>query len=315
MLILILFQTNSGDAGTFACCIIPIVIFVIIIVMGVAQAKEQKLKVESQNQRRNKKLEELKPTARTSVGKYLAGLPNVGQSAFEIDCVVVGDQFLFLDGIGRELDKIPRDSINQIIVDDKSQITQRLTVPRLIALGVFAFAAPVAQKHKTFCLVVDWDDEKGLRQNTVFEFEGESSAAQANAAANLLKRHAKAKVERLQSSEKKCPFCAEIIKREAKICRFCRSELSEEVEKQTVNGLPETAEERVSFDVIVQSYGQSKMAAIQILQELKGLSLGDAMNFVVSRSVPLTIAQSVSYHEAEEIKQRLEKRGASVEIQ
>jgi hypothetical protein len=178
-MLLLIFQSSSGDSGTFICCILPILFFVIIIVFGVAQAKEQKVKEESQKQRRNKKLEELKPTARTSVGKYLAGLPNVGQSAFEIDCAVVGNDFLFLDAIGRELDKIPRDSINQIIVDDKSQITQRLTVTRIVALGVFALAAPKAQKHKTFCLVIDWDDEKGVRQNTLFEFEGESSAAQA----------------------------------------------------------------------------------------------------------------------------------------
>ena len=310
-MLLLFFQSNS-DFGTFTCCILPIVFLIFIIVMGVAHAKEQKVKEDSQKQRRNKKLEELKPAARTSVGKYLAGLPNVGQSAFEIDCVVVGDQFLFLDGIGRELDKIPRDSINQIIVDDKSQITQRLTVPRLLALGVFAFAAPLAQKHKTFCLVIDWDDEKGVRQNTLFEFEGESSAAQANAAANVLKRHTKPKVERLQSSEKKCPFCAEIIKREAKICRFCRSELPEEMEGNTIDESADIAEEQISFDVVLQSFGRNKINAIKVMMELKGFGLADAKNFV--ESAPATISHSVSRAEAEEIKRRLEDVGAIVEI-
>src|ERR1043165_7263616 len=103
---MLLLQQGSSDVGTFVCCLVPILLLIFIIIMIVAQAKE------------------LKAIARTSVGKYLAGLPNVGQSAFEIDCAVVGNDFLFIDGIGRELDKIPRDSINQIIVDDKSQITQ-----------------------------------------------------------------------------------------------------------------------------------------------------------------------------------------------
>ena len=311
-MLVLFFQSSSGDFGTFTCCILPVVIFIIIIVIGVAQAKEQKVKEESQKQRRNEKLQELKPTARTSVGKYLAGLPNVGQSAFEIDCVVVGDQFLFLDGIGRELDKIPRDSINQIIVDDKSQITQRLTVPRIMALGVFAFAAPLAQKHKTFCLVIDWDDDKGINQNTVFEFEGESSNAQANAAANLLRRHTNPKTERVKPNERKCPFCAEIIKREAKICRFCRSELPEEMERDIIDESTSISDEQVSFDVVLQSYGRNKINAIKVMMELKGLGLSDAKNFV--ESTPATISYSVSRAEAEEIKRRLEDVGAIVEI-
>lgn len=207
------------------CCVVPIIVILLIFVVVGLQAKEKTAKAESQRERRNQKLEELKPTARTSVGKYLAGLPNVGESAFEIDCLVVGEDFLFLDAIGRELDRISRDSINQIIVDYKSQITQRLTVTRIVALGVFALAAPKSEQHKTFCLVIDWDDDKGLRQNTVFEFIGDGSSGAANAAANLLKEYSKPKAERLKSTEKKCPFCAEIIKSEAKICRFCRSEL------------------------------------------------------------------------------------------
>jgi len=192
--------------------------------------------------------------AMTSIGHYLAGLPDITESPKEIYCAEQGDDFVFLEFsqetqsvIGRTyipslfardrivsssyiphgpvLGKIPRDSINEVIVDDRSQIAQRLTVTRMLTLGIFSLAAPKAKKHKNFCLVIDWDDDNGTRQNTVFEFKGWSSNASANLAAQFLRERSRPKVERLKPSERKCPYCAEIIKREAKICRFCRSEL------------------------------------------------------------------------------------------
>ena len=67
------------------------------------------------------------------------------------------------------------------------------------------------------------DDYDGMRQNTVFDFLSQNSNALANQAANTLKRYTKPKVDRLKVNEKKCPHCAEIIKREARICKHCHS--------------------------------------------------------------------------------------------
>ena len=139
-----------------------------------------------------------------------------------VKCAVYPDRFVFMDG-KRELDSIPRDSINQIMVDSKSQITQRLTATRMLALGVFSLAAPKKQRNQEFCLVIDWDDYDGTRQNTVFDFLSQNGNALANQAANTLKRYTKLKVDRLKVNEKKCPHCAEIIKREARICKHCHS--------------------------------------------------------------------------------------------
>ena len=126
----------------------------------------------------------------------------------------------------RELGKIPRDAINQIIVEDKTKITKRLTtVTRLAIFGPFALAMPKKKKSDEFALIIDWTDKNAINHNTIFEFTGYQCQEYANLAGNKLNEYQTSRIERSALGEKKCPFCAEIIKKEALICRFCRSNL------------------------------------------------------------------------------------------
>ena len=72
------------------------------------------------------------------------------------------------------------------------------------------------------------------------------------------------------------------------------------------------AAEKTSFDVILKSAGQAKLQVITVVQEVAGLSLGDAQALV--DGAPKAVKEGVSKEEAEQIKGQLEEAGAEVEL-
>jgi len=73
------------------------------------------------------------------------------------------------------------------------------------------------------------------------------------------------------------------------------------------------AEEKDSFDVILQAAGGNKIAVIKVVREVvAGLGLKEAKDLVDGAPKPLK--EGVSKAEAEEIKAKLTEAGASVEV-
>lgn len=172
------------------------------------------------------------------IGKYLVGLDTCNYVTDNVECVVTPKEFVIAKFNGQELGRIPRDSIEEVAFDDKSQITQRLTATRMIALGVFALAAPKARKIKEWCVAIRWVDGKGLKRSTVFEYSGTKPEEDASKAANMLMKHIQQRPQQAEpikpvqatvtADSKTCPFCAETIKTAAVVCRFCNRELPNE---------------------------------------------------------------------------------------
>ncbi len=69
---------------------------------------------------------------------------------------------------------------------------------------------------------------------------------------------------------------------------------------------------KTEFDVVLTSFGDAKMAVIKAAKEILGLGLKEAKEVV--ESAPKTIKEGISESEANEIKEKFEAAGASIEI-
>ena len=77
-------------------------------------------------------------------------------------------------------------------------------------------------------------------------------------------------------------------------------------------GAAAAAEEKTEFDVILASFGDSKMGVIKVVKDVCGLGLKEAKELV--EAAPKALKEGVSKAEAEELKAKLEEAGAKIEI-
>ena len=77
-------------------------------------------------------------------------------------------------------------------------------------------------------------------------------------------------------------------------------------------GAAEPAEEKTEFDVILEGFGDNKIAVIKEVRGLTKLGLKEAKELV--ESAPKPILEGVKKDEAEAAKEQLEKAGAAVSI-
>ncbi len=72
------------------------------------------------------------------------------------------------------------------------------------------------------------------------------------------------------------------------------------------------AEEKTSFDVILKSGGEQKINVIKVIREVTALGLKEAKDLV--DGAPKPIKEGVKKEEADEIKQKIEAAGGTVEV-
>ena len=72
------------------------------------------------------------------------------------------------------------------------------------------------------------------------------------------------------------------------------------------------ADAKTEFDVVLEGFGDNKIAVIKVVREITGLGLKEAKEAV--EKAPNTIQEAVAKDKAEEIKAKLEEAGAAVTL-
>lgn len=72
------------------------------------------------------------------------------------------------------------------------------------------------------------------------------------------------------------------------------------------------AEEKTDFDVVLEGFGDNKIAVIKVVRELTGLGLKEAKEVV--EGAPKPVLEGVNKEKAEEAKAKLEESGAAVTL-
>lgn len=72
------------------------------------------------------------------------------------------------------------------------------------------------------------------------------------------------------------------------------------------------AEEKTNFDVVLEGFGDNKIAVIKVVRELTSLGLKEAKEVV--ESAPKAVLEGVKKEDAEAAKAKLEEAGAAVSL-
>lgn len=123
-------------------------------------------------------------------GRYVTGLPvlNIATDAV-IECAVTDRDFVFLGSHhGLQVGRINRTAVHSVVVEDKSQFSKRVTVTRVLALGLFALAVPKKMTNASWYVVLNWKDERSAQQ-TIFRFTANDPQMNANNAAIKFRRY------------------------------------------------------------------------------------------------------------------------------
>lgn len=131
---------------------------------------------------------------RITTDKYIGGHPDLDETIINTTVFPKNDFLVILEESKvnisvekAELAKIEKSLINNIIVEDKSTIEKRVTVGRLLAVGVFALAFRKKEKNEVAFITIEWNDGK-FDHETIFEFNGTDAMQNANTARNKMIR-------------------------------------------------------------------------------------------------------------------------------
>ena len=159
--------------------LIGVVLFVI---FGISGSKELK-RTESKLAESGKRLQDFK-----RIGNYVGGHPDINEtinniviSEDEQDLGLYEQKSVF--DMPNYIAKIPIKAVTDIQIEDASSIDKKITLGRVLLVGVFALAWRKNKKIEHSFVTITWKDGQ-FEHQTIFSFEGKEAITKANTARN-----------------------------------------------------------------------------------------------------------------------------------
>lgn len=125
---------------------------------------------------------------------YLCGHPKIDALQDSVSVLLSGAEFEIwrlpagFDGFDPEcLGAIPALGLINALVEDQTTVEHRVTVGRMLAVGLFAIAWRKQKKTESAYLTLEWSDGR-FQHETVFAFTGAGAMQAANTARNAVLR-------------------------------------------------------------------------------------------------------------------------------
>jgi hypothetical protein len=174
----------KGDSGWFLILLIGLI--VIFIILG-RNANKQKAK----NKDRIITKYNLSNLIKTDAS-YVGGHPMRDTMIPDLYCALSDNKLRFYSLGGSKVGpglvfSIPKDAIQNIELEDASSIEHKVTLGRIILVGVFALAWKKKEKNELAFVIIKWNDGK-FDHSTIFSCEGQNAMQKANTLRNLFIR-------------------------------------------------------------------------------------------------------------------------------
>jgi hypothetical protein len=161
-----------------------LIIFVIVIIIGAVLGRNDMKQVEESLKKKGLKFSDFK-----KCGTYVGGHSSIDETIEGI-AIRKDKEILKIYEFPTQLKmpkyraEIPIDKITEIKVEDASSIQRKLTVGRLLLVGIFAFAWKKKKKDELAFVTIEWKEK--FEHNTIFSFEGKDAMQNANTVRNQL---------------------------------------------------------------------------------------------------------------------------------
>ena len=179
---------DDGSASISSYGWIIIIVIVIALIWGIISSNKTQKEAKEELAKKGISFSDFK-----SVGMYAGGHPSLNESIKNVYVFKKDDTLLFYTQQVEGMDipnliqnsGIPINDISDIKLEDASSIEHRITVGRLLLVGIFAFAWKKKKKNEIAFVNIVWNKGK-FQQETTFMFEGKDALQKANTARNEL---------------------------------------------------------------------------------------------------------------------------------